>query len=141
MAQMGDVRRAQDLTAWIAMGLHLVARCRHGLDVDGRLLLGFLLRNACEPNASSEALNNEYSISVYSIDQVINMSVNNISPNGSKQSVELAQDELEKSLNIYAHRQMVLVENQARTQLIQANLSHRADLMNSAKQLSSKIQL
>ncbi len=61
--------------------------------------------------------------------------------NGSESSVDLAQKELEISINKNAVHQMKLMEKQSNAQLVQANISHRTDLMNSAKQTGSKIQM
>lgn len=69
------------------------------------------------------------------------MSVSGIASNGTTESVDLAQRELEAALNKNAVEQMKLMEKQAKSQLVQTNLSHRTDLMNSAKQTSSKIQM
>jgi hypothetical protein len=69
------------------------------------------------------------------------MPVSGVVSNGSSESVDRAQAELELSLNKNAVKQMELMEKQANSQLIQTNLSHRTDLMNSAKQTSTKIQM
>ena len=61
--------------------------------------------------------------------------------NGSESSVDQAQAQLEISINKNAVQQMKLMEKQSNAQLVQANISHRTDLMNSAKQTGSKIQM
>ena len=66
---------------------------------------------------------------------------NSVFANGSEGSVNEAQRQLEYSMNKNSVQQMKLAEKQANAQLIQANISHRTDLMNSAKQTGSKIQM
>ena len=67
--------------------------------------------------------------------------VASIASNGTQQSVDFASQALEKTMNQNSVKQMQLMEQQANQQLMQTQIKHRADVMNSAKEHASSIRL
>lgn len=61
--------------------------------------------------------------------------------NGSQLSVDMASQALERTMNQNSVKQMQLMEQQANQQLMQTQIKHRADVMNSAKEQASSIRL
>jgi hypothetical protein len=61
--------------------------------------------------------------------------------NGNQLSVDMASQALERTMNQNSVKQMQLMEQQANQQLMQTQIKHRADVMNSAKEHASSIRL
>lgn len=67
--------------------------------------------------------------------------VNGIAANGSEQSVTMASEGLERSMNQNAVKQMQLMEKQGNHQLMQTVVKQASDMMNSAKENTANIRL
>ena len=67
--------------------------------------------------------------------------VSGVASNGSQLSVDMASQALERTMNQNSVKQMQLMEQQANQQLMQTQIKHRADVMNSAKEHASNIPL
>lgn len=64
-----------------------------------------------------------------------------IAANGTQSSVDMASQQLEKTMNQNAVKQMQLMEQQANLQLTQTTIKHRTDVMNSAKEHATSVRM
>lgn len=64
-----------------------------------------------------------------------------IAANGTQLSVDMASQQLEKTMNQNAVKQMQLMEQQANQQLMQTMIKHRTDVMNSTKEQSTSVRM
>lgn len=64
-----------------------------------------------------------------------------IAANGTQLSVDMASQQLEKTMNQNAVKQMQLMEQQANQQLTRTMLQHRTEVMNSAKEQSTSVRM
>ena len=64
-----------------------------------------------------------------------------IAANGTQRSVDMASQQLEKTMNENAVKQMQLMEKQANQQLMQTMIKHRTDVMNSTKEQSTSVRM
>jgi len=64
-----------------------------------------------------------------------------VAANGTQSSVDMASQQLEKTMNQNAVKQMQMMEQQANQQLTQTLVKHRSDMMNSAKENASNVRI